>query len=156
MPRARPPLPPPDAHDGLCPGPPAAEQLEGFRHAREARRSALVEDYLELIADLSESGGEARQVDVAARLGVAQPTVAKMLKRLTEEGFVAHRPHRGAVLTPTGHAIALRSRERHRIVEAFLLALGVAPTVARRDAEGLEHHVSEETLDAFARFLDAE
>ena len=59
------------------------------------------------------------------------------------------------MLTPADHAIALRSRERHRIVEAFLLALGVAPETARRDAEGLEHHVSRETLDAFARFLKA-
>ena len=155
MPRAHPTPLPAGRKDESCPDQPAAEQIEGFRQAREARRAALVEDYLELIADLSEAGGEARQVDVAARLGVAQPTVAKMLKRLTEDGFVAHRPHRGAVLTPAGHAIALRSRERHRIVEAFLLALGVAPATARRDAEGLEHHVSGETLDAFARFLDA-
>ncbi len=133
---------------------PATElHVEGFRQARAARRSALVEDYLELIADLTDGGGEARQVDVAARLGVAQPTVAKMLKRLAEEGLVAQPPHRGAVLTPAGQAIALRSRERHRIVEAFLLALGVGPEIARRDAEGLEHHVSRETLDAFARFL---
>ena len=44
-----------------------------------ARRGvvALVEDYVELIADLIEDGNEARQVDIAARLGVAQPTVAK-------------------------------------------------------------------------------
>src|SRR4051794_6494351 len=50
---------------------------EGFRQTRAARRGALVEDYVELIADLIEDGNEARQVDIAARLGVAQPTVAK-------------------------------------------------------------------------------
>ncbi len=127
--------------------------VEGFRQARAARRSALVEDYVELIADLIDDGGEARQVDIAARLGVAQPTVAKMLKRLTEEGFVAQKPYRGAFLTDAGQALALRSRERHRVVEHFLLALGIEAETARRDAEGLEHHVSEETLDAFARFL---
>ena len=127
--------------------------VESFRQARAARRSALVEDYVELIADLLDAGGEARQVDIAARLGVAQPTVAKMLKRLAEEGFVAQRPYRGVFLTAAGQALALRSRERHRLVERFLLALGVAPETARRDAEGLEHHVSEETLDAFARFV---
>jgi len=127
--------------------------VEGFKKAREARRSALVEDYVELIADLIDNGGEARQVDIAARLGVAQPTVAKMLKRLAEEGLVAQKPYRGAFLTAAGQALALRSRERHRVVEGVLLALGVEPEIARRDAEGLEHHVSEETLDAFARFL---
>ena len=140
---------PPDP-DGLV----ATElQVESFRQAREARRAALVEDYVELIADLLDAGGEARQVDVAARLGVAQPTVAKMLKRLAEDGLVAQRPDRGTFLTPAGQALALRSRERHRVVEHFLLALGIAPAIARRDAEGLEHHVSEETLDAFALFL---
>lgn len=129
--------------------------VEGFRQARDARRSALVEDYVELIADLLDDGGEARQVDIAARLGVAQPTVAKMLKRLAEDGLVAQRPYRGAFLTPEGQALALRSRERHRLVEQFLLALGIEPETARRDAEGLEHHVSEETLLAFARFLES-
>ena len=129
------------------------EQVESFRLAREARRSALAEDYVELIADLIDDGGEARQVDIAARLGVAQPTVAKMLKRLAEDGLVAQKPYRGAFLTDAGHALALRSRERHRLVERFLLSLGIAPETARRDAEGLEHHVSEETLVAFARFL---
>lgn len=128
--------------------------MEGFRQAREARRSALVEDYVELIADLIDDGGEARQVDIAARLGVAQPTVAKMLKRLAEEGLVAQKPYRGAFLTPTGQALALRSRERHRLVERFLLALGIDAETARRDAEGLEHHVSGETLEAFARFVE--
>lgn len=127
--------------------------VESFRQARQARRSALVEDYVELIADLIDDGGEARQVDIAARLGVAQPTVAKMLKRLVEDGLVAQKPYRGAFLTDAGQALALRSRERHRVVERFLLALGIEPAIARRDAEGLEHHVSEETLDAFARFL---
>ena len=118
-----------------------------------ARRTEIAEDYVELIADLIEDGGEARQVDIAARLGVAQPTVAKMLKRLAEDGLVAQKKYRGAFLTAAGQALALRSRERHRLVEQFLLALGVTPETARRDTEGLEHHVSEETLDAFARFL---
>lgn len=131
----------------------AEQQVDCFRHARAARRAALVEDYVELIADLIADGGEARQVDIAARLGVAQPTVAKTLKRLVEDGLVAQRPYRGAFLTTAGHALALRSRERHRVVERFLLALGIAPETARRDAEGLEHHVSAETLDAFAHFV---
>ncbi|GBU16315.1 MULTISPECIES: manganese-binding transcriptional regulator MntR [unclassified Methylobacterium] len=128
--------------------------VESFRQAREARRLELVEDYVELIADLIGDGGEARQVDIAARLGVAQPTVAKMLKRLAEEGFVQQRPYRGVFLTPAGRVLAAQARERHRIVERFLIALGVSAETARRDAEGIEHHVSAETLDAFRRFAD--
>jgi DtxR family transcriptional regulator, manganese transport regulator len=56
-------------------------------------------------------------------------------------------------LTETGHRLAVQSRERHHLVEAFLLSLGVSPEAARCDAEGIEHHVSRETLDAFARTL---
>ena len=91
--------------------------VHGFRQAREARRLELVEDYLELISDLIRAGGEARQVDIAARLGVAQPTVAKMLKRLCEDGFVQQRPYRGVFLTEAGRRLAAQARERHRIVE---------------------------------------
>lgn len=128
--------------------------VESFRQAREARRLELVEDYVELIADLIGDCGEARQVDIAARLGVAQPTVAKMLKRLAEDGLVQQRPYRGVFLTEAGRELAEQSRERHRIVERFLCALGVSPETARRDAEGIEHHVSGETLEAFRRFAE--
>ncbi len=129
--------------------------VESFRQAREARRTELVEDYVELISDLIGDGGEARQVDIAARLGVSQPTVAKMLKRLVKGGFVVQKPYRGIFLTDAGQALAEASRARHRTVEAFLMALGIDADTARRDAEGIEHHVSEETLAAFARFVQA-
>lgn len=131
----------------------ADTHVESFRQARQARRAELVEDYVELIADLIEDSGEARQVDIAARLGVAQPTVAKMLRRLAEDGLIAQRPYRGAFLTESGKELAARSRLRHQIVEGFLCALGVSPEAARIDAEGIEHHVGAETLEAFRRFV---
>jgi DtxR family manganese transport transcriptional regulator len=129
------------------------EHVSSFRHARAARRSALAADYVELIADLLADSGEARQVDVAARLGVAQPTVAKMLKRLAEEGLVTLRPYRGIFLTRAGAAVARQAREKHRVVERLLIALGVSAHIARHDAEGIEHHVSDETLEAFKKFV---
>lgn len=125
------------------------EHVEGFRQVREAHRRELIDDYVELISDLIREVGEARQVDMAARLGVSQPTVAKMLKRLATMGLIEMIPWRGVFLTAEGEKLAQESRERHQIVENFLLVLGVSPEIARRDAEGMEHHVSEETLDAF-------
>ncbi len=133
--------------------PDAGAHSEGFRQTRKARRNELVEDYVELIADLIEDGGEARQVDIAARLGVTQPTVAKMLRRLTTEGLAVQRRYRGVFLTEAGARVARESRERHRTVETFLRALGVSAPIARIDAEGIEHHVSEETLEALRRYL---
>ncbi|EMA3499368.1 manganese-binding transcriptional regulator MntR [Salmonella enterica] len=128
------------------------EHVEGFRQVREAHRRELIDDYVELISDLIIEVGEARQVDMAARLGVSQPTVAKMLKRLASLGFIQMIPWRSVFLTPEGEKLAQESRERHQIVENFLLVLGVSPEIARRDAEGMEHHVSQETLDAFLAF----
>lgn len=134
----------------------AETEVERFRHARAQRRTELAEDYVELVADLIDHGGEARQVDIAARLGVTQPTVAKMLRRLAEDGLISQRYYRGVFLTDAGRTLAEQSRERHLIVEAFLRALGVSPETARFDAEGIEHRVSAETLEAFRRFADRE
>ncbi|GFE95650.1 MULTISPECIES: manganese-binding transcriptional regulator MntR [unclassified Gluconobacter] len=122
---------------------------EGFRANRAARQKVLVEDYVELISDLLAEGQEARQVDIAGRLGVSQPTVAKMLARLSAEGLVTQKPYRGVFLTDTGEQMAHKARHRHGIVEAFLLALGVSEENARIDAEGIEHYVGPETLSAF-------
>jgi len=125
------------------------DQATSFRQAREARRNELVEDYVELIADLIDDGGEARAVDIAARLGVTKPTVNKMLKRLLQEDLITQKPYRAVFLTQAGRALAEESRKRHQIVESFLLSIGVSPDTARADAEGMEHHVSEETLRIF-------
>ncbi len=142
-----------DAPETSAPLLDASVQVDGFRQVREARRLELVEDYVELISDLIADGGEARQVDIAERLGVAQPTVARMLQRLVRDGLVLQRPYRGAFLTDAGETLARASRTRHQTVEAFLVALGVPPDIARRDAEGIEHHVSPETLAVFAAYL---
>lgn len=129
------------------------DHVEGFKQVREAHRRELIDDYVELISDLIHQFGEARQVDMAARLGVSQPTVAKMLKRLSASGLVEQIPYRGVFLTNEGELLAQLSRERHRIVEGFLLALGVPNDIAHRDAEGIEHHVSTETLEIFKSFI---
>ncbi|MBL8583012.1 MAG: manganese-binding transcriptional regulator MntR [Rhizobiaceae bacterium] len=134
----------------------ADTQVESFRQTRSNRRTELVEDYVELIADLIDHDGEARQVDIASRLGVAQPTVAKMLKRLATDGLIQRRPYRGVFLTEEGKELARVSRERHQVVESFLCALGISAETARIDAEGIEHHVSAETLEAFRSFLRRE
>ena len=130
-----------------------AAQTEGYRQQRAIRRSEVAEDYVELIADLVRGHGEARQVEIAARLGVAQPTVAKTLKRLADEGLVTCRPYRGVFLTDVGRTMADDIRMRHEVVEGFLRSIGVSAETAARDAEGIEHHVSDETLAAFKRLI---
>ncbi|MCA0134984.1 MarR family transcriptional regulator [Pseudosulfitobacter pseudonitzschiae] len=79
-----------------------------FARAREAHSVALLEDYAELIGDLHAEMGEARVADIAARMGVAQPTATKAVSRLKREGLATSRPYRGVFLTEAGAALADR------------------------------------------------
>lgn len=131
----------------------AARQAGWFDHVRRAHQSETAEDYVELIADLIEAQGEARVSDLAARFGVTHATVNKVIVRLNREGLVSNKPYRALFLTEEGQALARRCKERHIVVVDFLKALGLPQHIAERDAEGVEHHVSEETLKAFRRFI---
>lgn len=133
--------------------PDADQQAANFQRVREVHQAELAEDYVELIADLNESVGEARAVDIAQRLGVAHPTVVKTVARLRREGLVSSQPYRAIFLTDKGKELAARSRRRHEVVVGFLRAIGISEETAQRDAEGIEHHVSEETLAAFERVI---
>jgi DtxR family transcriptional regulator, manganese transport regulator len=128
-------------------------QARRFGKARTAQSTALLEDYAELIADLLASGGEARPTDIARRLGVSHATAIKTIARLKREGLATARPYRGVFLTDAGERLAARVRRRHRLVVDLLLAVGVPRESAEQDAEGIEHHVSDATLAAFAAFL---
>lgn len=129
-------------------------RAEAFHGVREARRNELAEDYVELIAELIHEHGEARPVDIATKMGVTAPTVAKTLGRLARDGLIIRAKYRSVFLTEEGRALAKECRHRHEIVLRFLLRLGLDPETAERDAEGIEHHVSERTLALFAAFAD--
>ena len=122
-----------------------------FDRIRRAHQSEVAEDYVEMIADLITETGEARTVDLAARFGVTSPTVNAIIQRLQREDLVETRPYRSSFLTVSGQSLANRARERHRIVRDFLVTIGVPETIAEEDAEGVEHHVSPETLEVFAK-----
>jgi DtxR family transcriptional regulator, manganese transport regulator len=130
-------------------------QARRFSKTRSAQSGALLEDYVELIADLLSTGGEARPTDVARRLGVSHATAIKTISRLKREGLATGRPYRGVFLTEEGQRLAARVRARHRLVVDMLLALSVPAEAAEADAEGIEHYVSEVTLKAFAQFLQS-
>jgi DtxR family transcriptional regulator, manganese transport regulator len=131
-------------------------QARRFGKTRSAQSTALLEDYVELIADLLASAGEARPTDIARRLGVSHATAVKTIARLKRSGLATARPYRGVFLSEKGRALADRVRVRHRLVVDLLRALGVPTESAEADAEGIEHHVSETTLKAFADFLNAQ
>jgi DtxR family manganese transport transcriptional regulator len=141
-------------HPELPRGQAASEhQAENLSQTRREHANEVAEDYVEAIADLLSETGEARVVDLAKRLGVTHVTVNRTISRLQTAGFVTSKPYRAIFLTDKGHTLASACKSRHQTVVAFLRSLGIPSRVAERDAEGIEHHVSPDTLAAFKRSL---
>lgn len=122
-----------------------------FRRTRAAHRDETAEDYVEAIAGLIDSRGEARVGELARHMGVSHVTVSRTVGRLVRSGLVRQAPRRPMTLTARGRAMAQRIRERHSAVVSFLVWLGVPPRQAEIDAEGIEHHVSVATIQAMRR-----
>jgi DtxR family manganese transport transcriptional regulator len=123
-----------------------------FEQVRSARNSETAEDYTEMIADLIRETGEARAVDLARHFGVTGPTVNSIVRRLVREGLVVSKPYRSIFLTEKGQTLADYCKKRHEIVYDFLVKIGVNSETAKNDAEGIEHHVSSETLSVFQKY----
>ena len=123
-----------------------------FKKVRNAHKTENTEDYLELIAELLNTNGEARIVDIAAEIGIAQATANKTIKRLQQQGYITKEPYRSLFLTVKGQKIASKSKKRHNTVLKFLINLGIDHNTASADAEGIEHHVSEKTLKKMEKF----
>ena len=123
-----------------------------FKKVRDAHLTENTEDYLELIADLLNQNGEARIVDIAEKLDIAQSTANKTIKRLVKQGYIKKEPYRSIFLTLKGQIIASNSKKRHKIVYQFLKNLGLDHNTASADSEGIEHHVSEKTLNKMEKF----
>jgi Mn-dependent DtxR family transcriptional regulator len=113
-----------------------------------ARTTAAVEDYLERILELIDSKGYARVVDIAALLEISQASVTNMVQRLDAEGLLKYEKYRGLVLTTAGEKLARNIACRHQLLTDFLKLLGIPDDVIYHDVEGMEHHISPQTLKA--------
>ena len=119
------------------------------RRTRQDHSTEKAEDYVEAIAEVIARSGDCRVMDLARQFDVTHVTVTRIVGRLAKEGFVETSPHRPITLTEKGQRLAEESRRRHEAVLRFLLAIGVPERIAASDAEGIEHHVSQETLECF-------
>ena len=132
---------------------PAPPPAPGSRR-RAAPLTAPVEDYLKAVYDLERDGEAATTSDLSQRLGVAPASVTGMVRRLAEQGLLAHTPYRGVRLTTAGRRAALTTLRRHRVLEAYLAtALGVPPDRLHAEAERLEHAASDDLVDRMAAAL---
>ncbi|MCU0718191.1 MAG: manganese-binding transcriptional regulator MntR [Pirellula sp.] len=123
-----------------------------FESVREAHASEKAQDYVEAISEIIAERGECRLVDIARRFAVTHVTANRTVARLKRDGYATSEPYGPIELTDDGKRLAEFSHKRHRIVAEFLLSIGVPESVAENDAEGIEHHVSPETLRAMAKF----
>ncbi len=126
---------------------------ERFRRTREDHAAEMGEDYVELIDDLLTGAGEARLVDIAEHMGVSHVTASRIIARLRREGLVETKPYRAIFLTDSGKNLAEQTRARHQLVFKLLRVIGVPEHQAHLDAEGIEHHISEVSLNAISQFL---
>ncbi len=111
------------------------------------------EDYLERISELLDEKGYARVTDIAERLKVKPASVTMMLKKLETSGHVVREHYRGFSLTPKGVAVGNKIKKRHSILSEFLHLLHIPSHTIEKDIEGLEHSLSDDTLDALEKLI---
>ena len=124
-----------------------------FSETRSRHASETAEDYVEAVMDLIEELGECRVLDLARYFNVSHVTVSRIVKRLHDENLLHSSPYKPVELTAAGAKLAKRVKERHKIVFAFLIALGVDEANAEIDSEGIEHHVGPKTIAAMKQFI---
>ncbi len=109
------------------------------------------EMYLESILALSEKNPRVRAIDVGEYMGYSKPSVSRAMKLLRDGGFLTVDPDGSLHLTPVGRETAEKIYERHRLLTAFLIRLGVDPDTAAADACRIEHVISDESFAAIKR-----
>ncbi|TWU18641.1 manganese-binding transcriptional regulator MntR [Allorhodopirellula heiligendammensis] len=127
--------------------------IPSHHRTRLDHASEVAEDYVEAIADAIDRSGVCRAVDLVSHFEVTHATVNNTISRLQRDGLVHTEPYQPIQLTAAGRRLAVKSRQRHEIVKSFLRKLGVSEQTAAIDSEGIEHHVSKQTLAAMKRIL---
>src|ERR1051326_1418170 len=112
--------------------------------------SQSAEDYLERIHERIEEKGDARVVDIASTLKVNRASVTSMVQKLGESGYLKYEKYRGLILTDQGREVARRIRNRHETLTRFFSLFGLDAESQRQDIEGIEHHLSPDTVEILA------
>lgn len=112
--------------------------------------SQSAEDYLERIHALIQEKGYARVVDIASSLKVKQASVTSMVQKLAELGYLNYEKYRGLILTEKGRTVACRIKKRHQTLSRFFSLFGLDEQTQQQDIEGIEHHLSAETVEVLS------
>ena len=113
------------------------------------------EMYLETILILSKEKTSVRAIDVSEYMGFSKPSVSRAVGLLKEKGLLSVDEHGALIMTAEGLAIAQKIYDRHTILSKFFEKIGVDPQIADDDACRIEHHISDESLEAIKRFVES-
>ena len=117
--------------------------------------SRAIQDYLKAIYTLQQTRGDAGTNQLCARLSDIKPaSVTGMCKRLAELGLIEHKPYHGVRLTAQGEHLARKVIRAHRLIELYLVqVMGFEPDKVHREAEAMEHAISDEFIERIADIL---
>ncbi len=113
-----------------------------------------MEDYLEKIYRLIDEKGYARVSDIAEGLEVHPSSVTKMIQKLDKDNYLIYEKYRGLVLTNKGKKIGMRLVDRHHLLETFLSIIGVQEDKIYADVEGIEHHLSWDSITCIESLVE--
>ncbi|MFC5532553.1 transcriptional regulator MntR [Cohnella yongneupensis] len=113
-----------------------------------------MEDYLERIYRLIDEKGYARVSDIAEGLEVHPSSVTKMIQKLDKDSYLIYEKYRGLILTNKGKKMGKRLVERHHLLESFLQVIGVQEENIYRDVEGIEHHLSWDSITCIETLVE--
>ena len=124
-----------------------------FKLSKKQNSNEILEDYVEAIEEISKDKKDVKNIDLSKHFGVSNATVNKNIKRLIKSKVVTSEKYRSHQLTTNGKKLALDSNARHEIVFKFLRKIGVPKKIAEEDSEGMEHHISLQTLKIMKAFI---
>ncbi|MCI3920160.1 transcriptional regulator MntR [Paenibacillus sp. TRM 82003] len=113
-----------------------------------------MEDYLERIYRLIDEKGYARVADIAEGLEVHPSSATKMIQKLDKDEYLIYEKYRGLMLTTKGKKVGKRLVERHHLLEQFLQTIGVKEENIYKDVEGIEHHLSTDSITCIESLVE--
>lgn len=126
-----------------------------FKTTQNRKSVELLEDYVEAIYETINLKGIVKNVDLCKFFGVSNATVSKNIQRLIKAKLVKSEKYKSIFLTDAGKKLAQKSNARHEILYKFLIKLGISKKTAETDSEGMEHHISNETLNMMKKYIQS-
>ena len=114
------------------------------------------ENYLETILIIHNRQGNVRSIDIANELGFSKPSVSVAMKNLRTNGYIEVDKEGFITLLDKGREIADKIYERHTLLSAWLVRMGVSAEVAAEDACRMEHVISAETFERLKEHVSAQ